>query len=124
MSMRRVSQLAVILLFLTGCAATPEGTVRSFHRAIERGDADQAIEYLSSGVRSMLPIEKIKEGFREQSASIKACGGIKDIEVSLSGEGDKRKGSSTVTFKGSCPADEENITLVREEGKWKFGLNK
>lgn len=124
MSLRRWSLLPLLLLTLAGCAATPEGTVRSFHRAIERGDADQALSYMSAALRGMLSTEKMKQGIREQSEAIKKCGGIKAIDVTLTGEGDTRSGSSKVTFTGDCPADEDDVTLVKEEGKWKLGLNK
>lgn len=124
MLLRRWTLLPLILLTLTGCAETPEDTIRSFVRAVERGDADEAISYTSAQMRMILPAEKVKAAMREGAEQYKKCGGIDAIDVTLTGEGDIRSGSYKITFHGSCPAEENDVKLVKEEGGWKIAPNK
>ena len=116
--------LIAAALLVTGCAKSPESTVESFYKAVEKGEIAEAQTYVSSQVIGMLGPQKMAAALAEQSEQMRKCGGIKSIDVKLVGQGEVRSGTSTVTYAGQCPAKTENSKLVKEDGKWKIGANK
>jgi ketosteroid isomerase-like protein len=116
--------MPLLVVAVAGCAKGPERTVENFYTAIEKGEIDEAQGYLSSSLVQMLPPAKITAGLTKQHEEIVRCGGIKNIEVDLEGEGDVRSGTATVTYRGDCSVDSEGVKLAREEGEWRLQADK
>jgi|YNPMSStandDraft_1061717.scaffolds.fasta_scaffold11847_3 hypothetical protein len=112
------------ILMLTGCAKSPESTVESFYRAVSEGEITKAQTYVSSRIIGMLGPHKTAAALAEESERIRKCGGIKSIDVKLEGQGEVRSGTVMVTYAGQCPPENENVRLVKEDGKWKLGPTK
>ena len=72
----------------------------------------------------MLGEEKLKQALVSVSEDIAECGGSKSIDVNLKGDGEYRSGTYSISFKGDCSLKEEEVKLVKEEGKWKLAANK
>ena len=122
---RRMGVLtALLVVAVTGCAKGPEKTVENFYMAIGKGEIKEAQGYLSDSLVQMLPPAKIAAGMTEQHEKIVRCGGIKNIKVDLEGEGDVRSGTATVSYRGDCSVDTENVKLAREEGEWRLQADK
>jgi hypothetical protein len=111
-------------LMLTGCAKSPESTVESFYKAVGKGEITEAQTYVSSQVIEMLGPKKMAAALAEESERIRKCGGIRSIDVKLEGQGEVRSGTAKITYEGQCPPKDENVRLVKEDGKWKIGASK
>lgn len=122
--MVRKGLLALLVLILVGCAKSPESTVESFYRALEKGEITEAKGYLSGSLTAMAGEQKLSAGLAAESERMRKCGGIKSIEVSLEGEGEIRSGKATLTFAGDCQAKTEKTKVVLEDGKWKITAGK
>jgi hypothetical protein len=122
---RRVGVVTTLLaVSVAGCARGPETTVENFYMAIGKGEIDEAQGYLSSSLVQMLPPAKINAGLTKEHEKIVRCGGIKSIKVDLKGEGDVRSGTATVSYRGDCSEDTEDVKLAREEGEWRLQADK
>ena len=123
----RKSTLATLIattLMLTGCAKSPESTVESFYNAVGKGEITEAQTYVSSQVTGMLGPQKMAAALAQESERVRKCGGIKSIDVKLEGQGEVRSGTAVVTYAGQCPAKNERVKLVKEDGNWKIGASK
>lgn len=89
-----------------------------------KGEITEARTYLSSQIVGMLGEAKIKTALAGETERIGKCGGIKDIDVKLEGQGEVRSGKTTVNFGGTCPPKVENTKLIKEDGKWRIGMAK
>jgi hypothetical protein len=107
-----------------GCGKSPESTVESFYYAVSKGEITEAKGYISAILVGMLGEAKLSAALSSETESIRACGGIKSIDVKLQGEGDVRTGQATITYAGNCAAKTEKTKLVKEDGKWKISANK
>lgn len=105
---------------LSGCGKSPESTVESFYRALASGEITEAKSYVSAQLVGLLGEKKLSAALSEESEKIRACGGIKNVEVKLQGEGEVRSGTVTLTFSGKCPPKNEETKLIKEDGKWKI----
>ena len=122
---RLITRSGLFLVFaatLYGCGKpqSPESIVESSYRAIGKGEITEAKSYLSAQVVGMLGDAKLSAVLASQSQKIASCGGIKNVEVKLQGEGEVRAGTATVTFGGTCPPKTDNVKLLKENGKWKI----
>lgn len=116
--------LLVAPLVLVGCGGSPEDSVKDFYRSVEKGEISKAKGHLSKQIAGMLGEQKLTASLGQESTKIAECGGIKDIDVQLKGEGEVRAGTAKITYKGSCPEKEEKVSLVKEDGKWTISLGK
>lgn len=110
--------------FLAGCGKSPESTVESFYRSLASGEITEAKSYLSVQLAGMLGEAKLSAALSKETEKIRACGGIKKIEVKLQGEGEVRSGTAAVTFGGKCSPINERTKLIKENGKWKITASK
>ncbi len=67
-------------------------------------------------------VEKLRMVLEVQADHIQKCGGIKNVDLELQGEGDVRHGQAEITFKGDCPPQKEKVSMVRENGEWKLSV--
>jgi hypothetical protein len=121
---RKYLVAALTLSALAGCAKSPESTVESFYKAVAKGEITEAQTYLSSQILGMMGQAKITAALSSETMRIGKCGGIKDLQVKLEGQGEVRSGTTTVTYGGSCAVKTEKTKLVKEDGKWKLGAGK
>lgn len=111
-------------LAVTGCSKSPESTVADFYQSLGKGDINTAKSFLSSQITASFGDAKINAALASEAQHITACGGIKNVQVSMNGEGDVRTGDAVVTYGGSCPQKSEKTNLIKENGKWKITANK
>lgn len=116
--------LTLGVLLLAGCSKSPESTVESFYQAIAKGEITEAQGYVSAQLVAMLGQGKLSAALSGETGRIRACGGIKSVDVKLQGEGEVRTGTAVVSYGGKCPTKTENIKLIKEDGKWKISANK
>ena len=118
------SIVLVAVALLSGCGKSPESTVESFYRALAKGEITEAKGYVSAQLIGMMGGGKLSAALSSETERIRACGGIKSIEVKMQGEGEIRSGTATVTYSGKCPPKTENTKLIKEDGKWKITASK
>lgn len=111
-------------VLLAGCAKSPESTVESFYKAVGKGEITEAQTYMSSQVIRMLGPQKLSAALAEESARVSRCGGIKSVDVQLTGQGEVRSGTALVTYSGQCQPKRESVKLITEDGKWKIEASK
>lgn len=114
----------VTMMLTTGCAKSPDSTVKSFYTSVGKGEITEAQTYLSSQVRGMIGPQKLSAVLAKESERVGRCGGIKSIDVKLEGQGEVRSGTATVSYSGECPPQNENVKLTKEDGKWKLATTK
>ncbi len=119
-SVAKMLLLFPLLLVMSGCGRSPESVVERFYRAVAKGEITEAQGYLSSQVAGMMGSQKLSAGLASESQRVQQCGGIKEIEVQLQGEGEIRSGTVSVSYKGQCAAKRESVKLVKEAGNWKL----
>ena len=126
MILRSLRAAAVLssLVLLSACSSGPEATVKGFYKALDKGDAAKASSYLSSQILQVFGQQKLEAALGEFAAKMSQCGGLDTVEVALSGEGDTRHGTSSVSFDGECAAEQNSVIVVKENGDWKLGLGK
>lgn len=122
-SVRRFLVLGMLCAGLAACAKSPKDAYVEAYRALEQGKLDEAAGYFSESAHAFLGSAKLRMVLAMQAEKIQKCGGIRDLNIDLQGEGDVRTGKSTITFKGDCAPVEENVRLVRENDQWKVGLD-
>lgn len=119
-----LATLVLSATLLAGCAKSPESTVESFYRAVGKGEITEAQSYLSTQVVSILGSQKLSAALAREASRVSECGGIKSVDVQLSGQGEVRSGTAVVTYGGPCEAKRESVKLLKEDGKWKIGASK
>lgn len=116
--------LASASLLLVACSKSPEATVEAFYLALSKGEITEAKRYLSPRVTEMLPDAKLTAALSAEASRVQGCGGIKAIEVTLTGEGEVRSGTATIDYQGECPRKTEKVKLLKVEGKWRLDAGK
>ena len=118
-----IALLSLSALLLAGCGSSPESSVENYFRALEKGDMATAKNFFSQQVKNQLGDGKLTSVVTMQMALVQECGGIKELSVKLSGEGDIRTGTQIVSFKkagATCRTETNNIKLIKEKDGWKF----
>lgn len=113
-----------IVAALSGCVDSPESTVKQFYTNLEKGEISEAKKALSSQLSAMLGEQKLSAALSGETERIGNCGGIKSISTALETKGEVATGTTTVEYKGACPARAEKTKLVKENGSWKITANK
>jgi len=108
-----------ILSFLAGCSHPGVQVTERFYRALERGDTDDAANYVSREITDLTGRGKLALGLREAAKQIQKCGGLKSVKTVISGNGKRQSGETVLEFKGDCPNQVAQTELVKEDGKWK-----
>lgn len=115
---------AVAVTVLGACARSPESTVKHFYNAVAEGEITEAQGCISSQIVGMLGPQKLSAALAKESQRIQGCGGIKSIDVDLTGTGELRMGTANITYRGNCAPKREDVKLIKEDGKWKFAPSK
>lgn len=109
---------------LAGCGQSPESTVEKFYTSVEKGEISEAKTVLSPQLSAFLGDQKLSAALAGETERISKCGGIKSIHAALDTKGEVAIGTTTVEYKGTCPARTEKTKLVKENGIWKITANK
>ena len=113
-----------LVTILSACSNSPQSTIESFYQAIDKGEISEAKTYLSSQILGMMGDKKATAALTELYEKIQKCGGIADLTTDISGEGEVRSGTTTITYKGDCPAKTEKTQMINEDGAWKITASK
>lgn len=125
----RLAILTAATLIVVGCGAkAPESSVEHFYRSVEKGEITEAKGCLSKQILGMLGDGKVSAALASEADKIKTCGGIDAVKVNLTGEGETRSGTTTVTYKKSdlpkCKTLNRKTVLIKEDGAWKLSASK
>ena len=120
----KVLLVAASAVLLTACGKSPESIPERFYSALDKSELTEAKSHLSKGIVTLMGDAKLQSVLSKEADKIKSCGGIKSVSCKLQGEGDIRRGTTTVTFGGACPQDTEKVKLVKEDGAWKITADK
>jgi hypothetical protein len=123
-SIRTTVIITCVTISLAGCSKSPKTTIENFYDAVAHGEITEAKSYLSAQIVGMMGDTKLSATLSGESEKIQACGGIKNIEINMQGEGEIRSGATTITFSGECAAKTEKTKLIKEDGDWKITASK
>ncbi|HET9227497.1 MAG TPA: DUF4878 domain-containing protein [Thermoanaerobaculia bacterium] len=115
------STSALVLALLVACAGrTPSSAVKSFYRAVEKGDTDTAISLITPELVGLVGENKIRAGLQDQGLKIKQKGGISAIEIRDEAVvGEIATLTAVLTF-GDGSSDTEKTKLRKMNGEWKI----
>ncbi|RMH42604.1 MAG: DUF4878 domain-containing protein [Gammaproteobacteria bacterium] len=108
---------------LTGCSAGPGKTVQRFFVAIDKGEIEEAIGYLSSSTIQSLGYDKWRAALIEASNQMAAEGGLKSVKVV---EETVKGDIAQVTVKivmGNGSEESDSVDLIKEDGDWKIRID-
>lgn len=104
-------------LVLVGCGGGgPDGAVKGYYNAMNAGKYAEAIEYLGPAIAEFAKFD----GGKSMSDEMTNNGTMTKVEIlesNIRGEGAEVK--ARIHFKDGGVRD-ENISLVKQEGKWKI----
>lgn len=116
-------------LVLAGCAKGPESTVEHFHRSIEKGELAEVKALISKRIEEEIHAYGARGDVEfttvlmSESDKYRNCGGIESVKTTLTGEGETRSGTTTITFKkiglSECEALNLKTIVIKEDGAWK-----
>ncbi|MCX6244730.1 MAG: DUF4878 domain-containing protein [Bacteroidetes bacterium] len=119
-------------VFLNSCGSgssiSPSGTIKEFATKVEKGDIDGAIGCIATEGKT---VDKETKGkltliLGMGKGQMEKKQGIKNMEV-LNEQVDADGKTATVKMKftyGDGSTDEEDYTLLKEDGKWKISMTK
>jgi hypothetical protein len=113
--------LLVVIVLASACAGrTPTAAVQGFHRALDSGDVDKAIGFLSERTVSMMGAEKLRAGLQKASLDFKEKGGVAEVEITNEvTSGDVSRITALIRY-GNGSVETQNFQLAKEGGSWKI----
>jgi hypothetical protein len=120
------------IFFLTSCGSgssvSPSGTVKEFAAKVEKGDIEGAIGCIATEGKTLdkEATGKLTLILGMGKGQIEKKQGIKNMEVlSEQVESDGKTANVKMKFTyGDGSVDEEDYTLLKEDGKWKITMTK
>lgn len=115
-----------VMLIVTACSALGSGpgkTVQRFFTAVDIGEIDEAMSYLSSYSIQTLGADKWRAVLHEASKDLDKAGGITSVRIveeNINGE------TAWVTVEisyGNGSSETDSVDLIKENGKWKININ-
>ena len=122
----RLLTILTLLLFavlLVGCSTGPGNTVQKFFQAVDKGQIEEAMGYLSSSTLQTLGTDKWRAALVEASSQMAAEGGLRSVKIveeNVNGEIAQVTVSITV---GDGTEETESIDLIMEDGDWKIHID-
>jgi hypothetical protein len=118
--------VTLICVGLAGCLAScnwsakPATVVQDVYRAIERGEIDRAMTFMSQGFISRQGIDSVKQGISQAAFNLKNDRGIKSLKVVKEDTvGDIAEVTVEIT-RGNDSTSAVHYKLVKENGAWKI----
>jgi len=108
-------------IILSSCfKAGPGKTVEKFHRALEKGEIEDAKILISGSAKSTLPDDKMNLLMNEAVKQTKEKQGIKSFKIDQEEiTGETAKVSYTIEF-GNGTKETETVELIKENDEWKI----
>jgi hypothetical protein len=126
MKNKKIVNLLVFVLLatlLTGCGASPGKVVQNFFQAVDNGEIEESMSYLSTSTLQALGTEKWRIALVEISNQMTMQGGLKSVKVieeSVNGE----IAQITVNIMMKDGTEElDSINMIKENGDWKISLD-
>jgi len=123
----RIMTVAICALVTVSCGLTQSGPadiVKKFHKAVEQGELDDALKYLSPSLTAMFPPQKIKTMLGEETKKTKAKKGISSLDITKEDvTGEVADLQITVKY-GDGTTRSEDTHLTKENGEWKISPKK
>ncbi len=116
--------LSTLVLVVACAGSSPSGTVKQFYGYVAENKHEAVLTLLSAQSRSAFPADKLKVIVAEQSAKMKAAGGIKSVEVSDETITGEKAVLTAATTLGNGEQKSETWHLIRESGKWRISMQK
>jgi len=118
---RRAVHIPLVLvgLIMAGCAASSAGgTVKQFHRHVEKGEIEAASEMVTGALVWMIGQEKVEAALVAESKEISEKGGFARLDiVSEETVGTVSEVVVRVTY-GNGEIEEEDYELTKIDGRW------
>jgi len=118
-----VIMLVFVLAVSVGCSAGPGTVVEKFFKALEGGEIDEAIGYLSSRAVQTLGADKWRSALAEMSRQIEAEGGMGEVKVLNEIENGDIATVEVELTDNNGNSDTETFNLVKEDGDWKIDID-
>ena len=113
----------LIVIFLAGCSPGPGKTVQKFFRAVDAGEVEDAMGYLSASSIQSMGYEKLQAGLVDMSYQMAAQGGLKSVNIlDQSVNGDIAQVVVEIVL-GDGTADTNRMDLIKESGDWKIRVD-
>lgn len=122
---KRIICITVFLLaiLLAGCSVGPRVVVQNFFQAVDNGNIDEAMGYLSTSTIQSLGYGKWQAALIEGSQQMAAQGGLRSINiVNETINGDIAQITFRITM-GDGSEETNNVDLVKEDGNWKIRID-
>ncbi len=115
----------VVVGCLAGCGfGGPGSAAKAFVRHASEGRIEPAVESFSSSVRGTFGDDKLKSALKIQARTAASKGGIKKVQIlEEKVQGDLATVKLQVTF-GDGSIDQDDFSMIREEGQWKIDVKK
>jgi uncharacterized lipoprotein len=103
----------VLIILLAGCSAvsSPKTAVEKFYKAIEKNDSKAMAEVATPETVQLMAMFGTKV-----AGQVESYGKIKSVTETIDGD----TAVATVTFENG---EEENLDLVKIDGKWKVSVS-
>lgn len=126
LAMKRKSVLILMLVFLVvglaGCSSGPDKAVKSFFIALDAGQVDKAMGYLSTSTLNTLGHDKWQAALISASKDMQSKGGLSSVKIiDKKVRGDIAAVTVELTF-GDGSSKTDTINLIKENGDWKLEI--
>lgn len=121
-----IALLVLLLLATISCGSLNSGpgqTVERFFKALDKGEIDDAMGYLSIDTIQALGYDKWNAALTDVAFSIQESGGIRSVKIA----DEKIIGDTArVTFElksGDKETESDSLELIKENDEWKIVLD-
>ena len=111
-----------VVLSLAGCSSGPDGAVKGFFKALDAGEVDKAMGYLSTSTLNALGHDKWQAALTSAVKDLQSKGGLSSVKVvDKKVHGDTAVVTVKLTF-GDGSSETDTINLIKEDGDWKIQM--
>jgi hypothetical protein len=115
--------IVLISAMLVGCSPSPGKVAKNFLEAVEKGEINKAVGYLSNSTLHSLGEGKWLAGLTEVSKEMKEKGGIKSIKISEENiQGDFAQ-VKLAFLMGDGSEDTDIFDMIKEGRDWKIEVD-
>ncbi len=115
-----------ILLLSTACSilgSGPGGTVQKFFTAVDKGEIEEAMSYLSSRTIQTLGADKWRAVLLEATRELDNVGGITAVDIIEENiKGETAWVTVEITY-GDGSSETDSMDLIKEDGNWKIDVD-
>lgn len=122
-------RVLIVLMFiflsilLVSCSAGPDKVVQNFFRALDKGEIEESMGYLSVTTLQSLGTDKWRLALSEIANEMASEGGLKSVRVlDKNVNGDIAYVTVSIAMKNGTE-DTDSMELIKESGGWKIYLD-